>query len=124
MNLTEKAEQVVLKLLEATRAEQMKWSRQFDTTFIHLLSDVRVEFAFTGELLDKFFTVYKTKVQNSYDGDTYFWTEQNCVALLDEHKKFLWELPKTRFTDDLFELVFLKACKIEETLDDILNGWI
>ncbi|MFN0080623.1 MAG: hypothetical protein ACKVY0_29495 [Prosthecobacter sp.] len=136
MSITDKAEQAVKKLLEATRENLIEWERSPIRDNIEVLGLI-----FVGQFQGKKFAVFKRKLPLPPPAPPSYGlpppmsafaftlspgpprTEVNEIALLDSVKTILWVFPETKYTDDLYRVVHLKACKIEETLDEIVSGF-
>ena len=121
MNLNEKAEKTVSKLLKLTRENELDWSRSkfFLTLFVG--SDERVNAVYTANHGEVRFRVYEASYQTSPDGVSLHWTSEPRVEIVDYDETVLWRLPRTAEMWDLLETIKVKAGKVEETLDQFLS---
>jgi hypothetical protein len=121
MTLNEKAEKTILKLLKLTRNDEIVWSRSKDISQLPHGTNDSVEAFYTAKQGDMRFRAYEASFQVSYDGETYHWTTEPRVEIIDFDGAVIWRLPKSTAMWDLLETVQLKAGSVEQGLDQFLN---
>ena len=122
MNLNEKAEKTIRKLLKLTRENQLSWARSKDIWEATRGSDDRVEAFYTAKHGEVRFRVYEASYQASHDGESLYWTSEPRVEIIDFDGAVVWRLPKSSEMWDLLETVKVKAGNVEESLDQFLDG--
>lgn len=121
MNLSEKAQKTVQKLLKLTRDNQISWDRSKEIHEVIGGSNDRVDAFYTTKQGDVRFRVYEASYQASDDGETFYWASEPRVEIVDFDGAVIWRLPKTSEMWDLLETVKVKAGNVEQSLDQFLS---
>ncbi|MGL1903108.1 MAG: hypothetical protein OCC49_13290 [Fibrobacterales bacterium] len=120
MNVDQKAEKLIVKLLQATYKDKIEWERADPPLFLIRANDDEVFLYFSVYYKDKYFSIYERRYRYYFDEDNYSWSVEIVLAIEDSGV-LIWEYaPRSPALNSLFEAVREQAAGIDDILDDLL----
>lgn len=121
MNLEEKAQKTVLKLLQMTLKGDIEWNRITDTRPLVYGTDDVVPMAYTTSLAGNIFALYEERFRTMDADENIYWSNRVVLKLIDADGRPVWEFPPTPQLSVLLRKVQPKAAGVEASLDKVLN---
>jgi hypothetical protein len=122
MSIDEKAHGTIVKLLQLTLKDVLKWDRTTNTESLTYGTNDVVPVAFTSRVADNLFALFEARFRNMDADGNVFWDDRVVLQLIDEEGKPIWTFPPTAAIRTLLRKVAAKASGVEERLDKILRS--
>ncbi len=121
MNLDEKANGTILKLLQLTAKGELEWRRTTDTRQLVLATNEVVPVAYVATLAGNRFALYEKRFRTMDEDANVYWDDQIMLQLIDEEGTPIWPFPRSPNLYALLGKVAAQAAGVEARLDEILN---
>lgn len=121
VNIRDKAEKTVKKLLALTQDQKLEWEMLKDTGFLSVPADERVDIAYMVWSAGSRFVVYELHFYGIDAEERTYWDTRVQVDLVDEDLTLLWRLPQISGMRDLLDAIRISAGNVESKLDAFLE---
>lgn len=122
MNIENKSNSVITKLLRDTSKGLVSWSLRQPPNSLLIGTERVIPLYLEALYKEKILGLYELRTKSFYDEHDYYWSSTIGFCIVDTDDTVIWELPDyTPALNDLFNAARIQASGINDILNDLLS---
>lgn len=122
MSFKEKLSQLLTALIKLTLNDEIQWEATNPPDSITKGTDDIVPIYYETKYKDNHIAVYEQRIKWFHaDIESFYWSEREVFAVLDNKKRILWKTGEFPAIVDLLNTVKEKSIKIDDLLSNLID---